>query len=76
MCEGYVGLQGDKGVTPHALLLVLARRRRWAALDGRNNPRSPKINRKALTQQSTGGIGCVGSAGGRSGLYKYKKVVK
>ena len=74
--RGVGALQGDTEVPPRVLLLMFARRRRRAALDGRNTPRSPKINGKALTQQSTGGIGRVGAAGGRSGVYKYKKVVK
>ena len=74
MCEGCGGLQWDTEVTPRALLLILASRRRRAALDGRNNTRCPKNNKKGLTQQPTGGRGRMGAAGGRSGLYKYKKL--
>ena len=72
MYEGCGGLQGDTEGTPRALLLVLARRRRRAALDGRNTPRGPKNIQKGLTQQSTGGRGRVGAAGGHPGVYKYK----
>ena len=68
---GAIGtVQGVTEVTPYALLLMLARRRRRAALDGQNTPWGPKTNRKGLTQQSTGGIGRVGAAGGRPGVYK------
>ena len=35
-------------------------------------PRGPKNIQKGLTQQSTGGRGRVGAAGGRPGVYKYK----
>ena len=76
MCEGYEGLQGDTEVTPRALLLMLARRRRQVALDGRNTPRGPKTNKKGLSQQSAGGRERVGAAEGRSEVYKYKKVLK
>ena len=76
MYEGCGGLQGDTEVTPRALLLMLARRRRQVALDGRNTPRGPKNNKQGLTQQSTGGVERVGAAGGRSEVYEYKKVIK
>ena len=76
MCGGYRGLQGGTEVTPGALLLMLARRRRRAALDGRNTPRDQKNNQKGLSQQSTGGRGRAGAAGGRAGMYKYRKVIK
>ena len=72
MYEGCGGLQGDTEVTPRALFLMLARRRRRAALESRNIPRGPKNIQKGLTQQSTGGRGHVGAAGGRPGVYKYK----
>ena len=42
MCEGYGELKGDTEVTPGALLLMLARRRRQSALDDQNTPRGPK----------------------------------
>ena len=74
MYEGCGGLQGDKKGTPRALLLVLARRQRRAALDGRNTPRGPKNIQKGLIQQSRDGRGHVGAARGRPGVYKHKKI--
>ena len=74
--RGAVVCQGGTQVTPGVLLLMLARRRRRVALDGRNTTRGQKTNKQGLSQKSPGGRGRVGAAGGRAGMYKYNKVIK
>ena len=49
-----------------------------AAPGGLRRPKHPLGSKKkqGLSQQSTGGRGRVGAAGGRTGMSKYNKVIK
>ena len=64
---GAEGLQVVTEVTPYALLLGLAGRRRRAALDCCTAPPGQKNNKKLQKHQSTNERGRVGATIGREG---------
>ena len=74
--RGVQGTAGGHGSDPWRPPSDVGQAAAPATLDSRNTPRGQKTNKQGLSQQSTGGRGRVGAAGGRAGMYKYNKVIK